>query len=361
MSLSASNLYVNIGITAAVLLFVLLMPLIDRLTCRKLGINTEHSLVGNSRENRLLRLRMLVLYIVLFVYLAANVWLVFFSRSATEEYMIHVDPLGDLMNSVRIDSGILGTITEIYTQGLSEGLSNIHVDKPEDIAQIYMNVMLYVPFGYLLPYVFEWCRKRVRIRPVLCCLAASFITENLQLVFRRGFYDIDDLLSNTLGGLIGQILYIAFAYVTANPDWRKDLRSYRKWKRRARKRTLYPFARRIGTSRTTLIVRDENVVRDFYVKHLGFRPIKKLIYEDDTEVDYLLQIGSFQLEIICPAEDFQIRDQYLTLSVSNIPRVKKRLEKNGFVTGDYETDSYTGMRMLTIEGPEHVHISFIEN
>lgn len=361
MSVSGSNLYFNIGITAAVLLFVLLMPLVDRLVCKKLKINVEHSLVGNSRENRLLRLRMAVLYFVLAVYLAANVWLVFFSRSAAEEYLVHVDPLGDLINSVRIDSGILGTITEIYSLGLSEGLSNIHVEKPEDIAQVYMNVMLYVPLGYLLPYVFEFCRKRMRIRPVLCCFVASFITENLQLVFRRGFYDIDDLLSNTLGGLIGQTLYITFAYVTANPDWRKELSSFRRWKRRARKRTLYPFARRIGTSRTTLIARDENVVKDFYVRQLGFRPIKKLTYGDDPEVDYLMQIGSFQLEVICTGTDFTLRDQYLTMSVSNIPRVKKRLEKNGFETGDYETDPYTGLRMLTIEGPEHVHISFLEN
>lgn len=361
MAFSTTNLYFNVGVTAAVLLFVLLMPLIDRFICRKLGINVEHNLAGSSRENRLLRLRMVVLYIVLALYMAANVWLVFFSRSATEEYLVHVDPLGDLMDSVRIDSGILGTITEIYSVGISEGLSNIHVEKPEDIAQVYMNVMLYVPLGYLLPYVFEFCRKRIRIRPVLLCFVASFITENLQLVFRRGFYDVDDLLSNTLGGLIGQTLYISFAYVTANPDWRKDLSSYRKWKKRARKRTLYPFARRIGTSRTTLILRDESIVKEFYVKQLGFRPIKKLIYEDDSEVDYLLQIGSFQLEIVCPGTDFQLRDQYLTLSVSNIPRVKKRLEKNGFETGDYETDVYTGLRILTIEGPEHVHISFLEN
>ena len=47
MSVSGSNLYFNIGITAAVLLFVLLMPLVDRLVCKKLKINVEHSLVGN--------------------------------------------------------------------------------------------------------------------------------------------------------------------------------------------------------------------------------------------------------------------------------------------------------------------------
>ena len=360
MSLNASSLKTNILITFFVMLLVLLLPVIDRGTCRRLGINTLHGLDGDSRESRLLRLRRLILRLIFTCYLLANIYLVFFSRSASEDYMIHVSPLDDLMNSVTIDSGIVGMIRDIYYQGLREGLSHVHIQKFEDIAQIYLNIMLYIPMGYLLPYVFEWVRERVKIRPALCCFIFSFLTENFQLVFKRGFYDIDDLISNTLGGIIGQIMYITFAYVADHPDWRQEIRSFRKWRRKARKRALFPFARKIGMARTTLVVSKSETVTEFFVKQLGFRPIKQLIYQDSPETDYLLQIGSFQLELVCYNDGNPVDDQFLSFSVSSIPKAKKRLIKNGFDIGDIETDPYTGFRMIKMDGPDRIHISFIE-
>ena len=98
----------------------------------------------------------------------------------------------------------------------------------EDITQVYMNIMLFVPMGYLLPYIFDWFRAKVQIRPVAACFITAFLIENLQLVFRRGFYDMDDLVSNTAGGFVGQLLYIAVAYVVTHPDWRRERDSYRR-------------------------------------------------------------------------------------------------------------------------------------
>ena len=360
MTLNYSSLKVNFAVTVLVMMLVLLLPAIDRITCRIFHINTLHSLSGDSRESHLLRLRKLILCIIFLCYITANVYLVFFSRSAYEDYMIHVDPLNDFMNSFTIDSGILGMLKDIYTQGLREGFSHIHIQKFEDMAQLYLNIMLYIPMGYLLPYVFEWVRAKVKIRPVFCCFLLSFLTENLQLVFKRGFYDIDDILANTFGGLIGQILYISFAYVADHPDWRHDLRSYRKWKRHAKGRALYPFAKKIGMARTTITVSNPDTVIDFYIKQLGFRPIKQLIYKDSPEIDYLLQIGSFQLELVCYNDGKEVADQYLTFSVDSISKARKRLLRNGFEPDEIELDPYTSLRMLSIDGPDHVHIAFIE-
>ena len=348
----------NLILTILVTLFVILLPTFDRKICAALGVNVEHSMTGSFREARLLRLRKFILYMIFLTYLAANVYVVFFSRSASEEYRIHVDPLNDLFNSVRIDSGMLGVLSEVYTQGLSEGFSHIHVDKPEDIAQIYMNIILYVPMGYLLPYVFEWCQAKARIRPVLVCLLFSFLTENLQLVFKRGFYDVDDLLSNTFGGLVGQSLYILFAYVADHPDWRKKLHDTRKWIRKARKHTLYPFASKIGLTRTTLVIGDRSLISDFYIHMLGFRPIAMA---EDVEgcTCYMMQMGNLQLELRCwPGED--PGDQYLTIPVNNLAKVRKRLTQIGFDPEDFHSDPYTGLRCLTIEGPEKMHITFIQ-
>lgn len=51
----------------------------------------------------------------------------------------------------------------------------------------------------------------------------SFVTKNLQLIFRYGFYDMDNLLANTLGGPIGLTLFISAAYVVTHPDWGREL------------------------------------------------------------------------------------------------------------------------------------------
>lgn len=360
MTLSASNMSTNIVVTVLVAVFVVFLPYFDRRICKKLGINIRRSISGNTRESRLLVMRKIILFIIFAIYLSANMYLVFFSRLASADYLIHVAPFNDLFKSVKIDSGVLGLLTEIYTQGLSEGISHIHVEKVDDITQVYMNIMLYVPMGYMLPYISDWCRARVKIRPVLCCFLVSFLTENLQLIFKRGFYDIDDLLSNTLGGLLGQALYISLAYVVTHPDWRKELRRQRKWRRKARKRTLYPFANKIGISRATIVAGGEDIVNDFYINRLGFRSVEEFTPPCSESKSHLLQMGSFQLEVICPNDGVPIGDQYLTLSVKNIARVKKRLNKNGFETGDFDNDPYTGLRTLSITGPEGIRIKFIE-
>ena len=82
--------------------------------------------------------------------------------------------------------------------------SQISIVRPEDLSQFYLNVMIFVPIGYLLPYVFRWFRTRVRVRPVLFCLLLSFLVENIQLISRRGMYDFEDIISNKLGGWIGR-------------------------------------------------------------------------------------------------------------------------------------------------------------
>lgn len=39
---------------------------------------------------------------------------------------------------------------------------------------------------------------------------ASLLTETVQLVFHLGWFDVDDLINNTLGTLMGFILFALF-------------------------------------------------------------------------------------------------------------------------------------------------------
>lgn len=67
------------------------------------------------------------------------------------------------------------------------------------------NIAAFLPFGFFLPALFSRC-NRAWIT-VLCTASFSFLVELIQLFTRVGSCDIDDLILNTLGGLLGYLLY----------------------------------------------------------------------------------------------------------------------------------------------------------
>ena len=67
------------------------------------------------------------------------------------------------------------------------------------------NVIAFIPFGYLLPKMVK--KKPGLFHTVLFSLEFSLLVELIQLISRTGSFDVDDLILNTFGGLIGYILY----------------------------------------------------------------------------------------------------------------------------------------------------------
>ena len=67
------------------------------------------------------------------------------------------------------------------------------------------NVAVFVPFGMWLPILAVPARKGYHL--VFYTFLFSLMIESVQLLFRVGSFDVDDLFLNTLGGLIGYILY----------------------------------------------------------------------------------------------------------------------------------------------------------
>ena len=361
MTLNANSLTTNILVTALVALLVLILPWADRKICRNLRLNLQGGVSANPNADRLMRYRQMLLTCGFVLYLLIVAYLVFFSRAAGEEYEVHIAPLEDLKNAFSTPRGFSYWFQTLFTEGVVTAFSQISIARPEDISQFYMNVMLFVPMGYLLPYVFRRVRARVKIRPVLLCFLISFVIENLQLISRRGFYDMDDILANTLGGWIGQLIYISVGYVVTHPRWKRELEQYRRWKKNARHRTLYPFAKKIGLSRTTLKGTDEDAVWRFYVDTLGFRPVRNIVPLDGKGKDWLFEMGKSQVEIHCSNEIQNLEEQYLSISATKLPAIRKRLRMNGIATGPYETDPYTGLRKLEFVGPDHVRITVIED
>lgn len=360
MALNANSLSTNLLVTALVLVMVLLLPWADRKICKKLGLSLTGGVSKNPNADTLLRLRTVLLYAAFGAYLLVFCWLVFFSRAASDDYQVHVSLFEDLGHSIRIDLGFLGIIRTIFTEGFQKAFSHIRIISPAQIYQVYMNIMLFVPMGYLLPYLSEWVRAKVRVRPAVICFFISLAVENLQLVTRRGLYDIDDLVSNTLGGVIGQLLYIALAYVVTHPDWRKELASYRRWKKNARRRTLYPFARKMRLARTALLASNEEEIWDFYVMKLGFRLKKQLVPLDSDGTDMLLELGRYQIECHCSNRKETLPPQSLTLFCRSLRPIIRRLRRNGIDPGEVTQDVFSGLRCIEFGGPDGVQIRLIE-
>lgn len=81
-----------------------------------------------------------------------------------------------------------------------------HLLSPESfITNLIGNVFAFSPFGALLPVVVF--RKTGFRNVIAATFCFSLSIELMQLVFRIGVFDVDDLMMNTLGGLIGFLFY----------------------------------------------------------------------------------------------------------------------------------------------------------
>lgn len=67
------------------------------------------------------------------------------------------------------------------------------------------NVVCFIPFGFVIPILTQ---KQTMVRMVLLSLLASVLIELLQLVSLLGSCDVDDIILNTFGGLLGYLLFV---------------------------------------------------------------------------------------------------------------------------------------------------------
>ena len=74
---------------------------------------------------------------------------------------------------------------------------------------LYGNILGFMPFGFILGVISSRCRK-YWYDAVICTYLLSYSIEMIQLFFRAGSCDVDDIILNTFGGTLG---YIAFHIV----------------------------------------------------------------------------------------------------------------------------------------------------
>ncbi|MDQ0971459.1 glycopeptide antibiotics resistance protein [Neobacillus niacini] len=84
-----------------------------------------------------------------------------------------------------------------YTNAIFNGSMNMDIP----IKNLAGNLIMFLPMGIYLPYFIKRLNKASGLSITMIILL--FVIEVIQLVTRRGSFDIDDFILNLLGALIG--------------------------------------------------------------------------------------------------------------------------------------------------------------
>lgn len=107
----------------------------------------------------------------------------------------------------------IGTIWEI---GLYPGMKlqeeiNLIPFRDGISLSMILNVVMFMPLGFLLPLFWKEYQSLVRTAIIGFCFSCGI--EFCQL-FNRRVSDVDDLLMNTLGAILGWLIWIVFSHIT---------------------------------------------------------------------------------------------------------------------------------------------------
>lgn len=145
--------------------------------------NITYNMGADSKKRRLVVRILFILYFILLCYF------LFFSEEmgrtyAERGYHYNLVPLKEIKRFL------------LYREIL--GMRSV-------LLNIVGNVAAFMPFGALLP-VFSARGRRFRFT-ALYSFELSLFVELLQLISKVGSFDVDDILLNTIGGILGFALY----------------------------------------------------------------------------------------------------------------------------------------------------------
>lgn len=127
----------------------------------------------------------------MFIYLVLLAYFLFFSealgRNVSESYRYNLEPFKE--------------IRRFYTYRDTLGMSAF-------LLNIVGNVAAFVPFGILRPLIGQ--RRHNFYRTMFQGFLFSLCIEISQLVSHVGSFDVDDIILNTAGILVGYILFLIF-------------------------------------------------------------------------------------------------------------------------------------------------------
>lgn len=89
----------------------------------------------------------------------------------------------------------------------------------KQITQTIANVLMFIPLGFIFPVAFKRARKFWKT--TACMILFSFFIGFVQYFIGRSA-DIDDLMLNTLGGILGYLVFLAFSKMFKEKSYGKN-------------------------------------------------------------------------------------------------------------------------------------------
>jgi Glycopeptide antibiotics resistance protein len=127
--------------------------------------------------------------VLLVLYLLGLIYFLFFAENygrtiSREEYQYNLRPFKEIMRFIKYREEL----------GMLAFASNI-----------FGNVLGFIPLGLIFPIINKKARNFFFI--AMISFEFSLLIETVQLVFKVGSFDVDDLILNTLGGMLGYLLF----------------------------------------------------------------------------------------------------------------------------------------------------------
>ena len=106
-------------------------------------------------------------------------------------------------------------------QGIDMILFGTWGETPQAHAFVIENILLFVPFGILYPLAVSATDRKPDLRKkigwekftVLCGFLISVGIETVQLITERGYCQLDDVVMNTLGALVGYVVFATLKFI----------------------------------------------------------------------------------------------------------------------------------------------------
>ncbi len=117
-------------------------------------------------------------------------------------------------------SGLYGNINLQLFSSYKEAYNTMQMSL---FRNIVLNILLFVPLGFLLPMYSDKLKKAYKV--VGIGLAVTTIIEIIQYITKLGIFEIDDILNNTLGTLIGYSVFMMYTK-TKNKENKMSIAKY---------------------------------------------------------------------------------------------------------------------------------------
>lgn len=141
----------------------------------------------------------LLFYLFLICYVFGVLFVTLGIRSYDNEVAVNLIPMQSFFKL------FTGAKIGFQRSGLSGALYGLRWIDYASVSSIVLNILLFLPFGYLVPMTIAKANSLRKI--VLCGFLLSTMIEITQLLTHRGWFDVDDIIYNTLGALIGYWLF----------------------------------------------------------------------------------------------------------------------------------------------------------